>query len=273
MSESAHQGSVAGTHWDPNQYLKFTDHRLRPALELLQRVPLTSPKVVYDLGCGLGNVTRMIADQWPAADVYGLDHSQQMLEQAAVKSSRVHWLQADVRHWAPSESPDLMFSNATLQWIDGHDDLFPRLMSFLNSGGCLAVQMPLSWSMPSHRLMREVLADGGVEGAPIGSEQLRVAVGRKWVEDAEIYYDLLVSRATNLDLWETEYLQVLSGQDPVLEWVKSTGLRPILNGLDDEDREVFLVTYRQRLGQIYPKRSNGFTLYPFRRLFVVAIKA
>ena len=158
MSESAHQGSVAGTHWDPSQYLKFTDHRLRPALELLQRVPLTSPKVVYDLGCGSGNVTRMIADQWPTADVYGLDHSQEMLEQAAVERSPVHWLEADVRHWEPNEPPDLMFSNATLQWVDGHHDLFPRLMGFLNSGGCLAVQMPLSWSMPSHRLMREVLA-------------------------------------------------------------------------------------------------------------------
>jgi trans-aconitate 2-methyltransferase len=166
-----------------------------------------------------------------------------------------------------------MFSNATLQWVDGHHDLFPRLMSFLSPGGGLAVQMPLSWSMPSHQLMREVLADGGVDGAPIGSEELRVAVGRKWVEDAEAYYDLLVPQATTVDIWETRYLQVLPGEDPVLEWVKSTGLRPILNGLDDDDREVFLAIYRQQLGAIYPKRSNGFTLYPFRRLFLVAIKA
>ena len=53
MSERAHQGKVAGTHWEPKQYLKFTDHRLRPALELLYRVPLASPGVIYDLGCEL----------------------------------------------------------------------------------------------------------------------------------------------------------------------------------------------------------------------------
>lgn len=273
MSQKAHQGSVAGTYWDPGQYLKFTDHRLRPALELLQRVPLSSPEVIYDLGCGAGNVTRIIADQWPTATVYGLDNSREMLQKAALEHSRVDWLQADVRNWEPQESPALMFSNATLQWVDGHHDLFPRLMRFLSSGGCLAVQMPLSWSMPSHRLMRDVLANGGTDGASIGSEALRAAVGRKWVEAAEVYYDLLSPLASNLEIWETEYLQVLSGQDPVLEWVKSTGLRPILNGLDDDERELFLATYRQRLGQVYPERSNGFTLYPFRRLFMVAIKA
>ena len=273
MSENAHQGSVAGTHWDPKQYLKFTDHRLRPALELLQHVPLTSPGVIYDLGCGSGNVTRIMANQWPAATVYGLDNSQEMLARAAGECSRVHWQEADVRHWEPRELPALIFSNATLQWVDGHHDLFPKLMRFLNSGGCLAVQMPLSWSMPSHRLMREVLTNGGVNGAPIGNEALRLAVGRKWVEDAEIYYDLLVRWTAHLDIWETEYLQVLGGENPVLEWVKSTGLRPILNGLDDDDRRLFLATYQQRLDQIYPKRADGFTLYPFRRLFLVAVKA
>ncbi len=273
MSERAHQGKVAGTHWEPKQYLKFTDHRLRPALELLHRVPLASPSVIYDLGCGAGNVTRLIAEKWASATVYGLDSSTEMLAKASAESSSIRWAEADIRNWAPDETPDLIYSNATLQWLDEHATLFPRLMGFLSRGGCLAVQMPLSWGMPSHRLMRETLADGDPSGAPIGTDALRAAVGRKWVQEAEVYYDLLADRASDLDIWETEYLQVLEGDESVLEWVSSTGLRPILNGLDDTARDVFLTSYRQRLRETYPQRLTGRTLYPFRRLFMVAVMA
>jgi trans-aconitate 2-methyltransferase len=271
MSATTHQGKVAGTHWDPNQYLKFSDYRLRPALDLLDRVPLASPRVIYDLGCGAGNVTRLIAARWPTATVYGLDNSRQMLEKAAAEPSNIRWVEAHIQDWSPPEAPDLIYSNATLQWVDGHHELFPRLVGHLAEGGCLAVQMPLSWGMTSHRLMRETLADGGPGGEPIGDAELRQAVARKWVEDMDVYYDLLSDGARSLDIWATEYLHVLVGEDPVLEWVKATGLRPILNGLDDTAREVFLAVYRQRLRQTYPTRPDGHTLYPFHRLFIVAM--
>ena len=271
MSDTLHQGEVAGTHWNPSQYLKFSDHRARPAFELLDRVPLEAPKVIYDLGCGSGNMARLMAERWPAATVYGVDNSAEMLEKAASDPSRVHWVEADIRTWTPEESPDLIYSNATLQWVDDHHEVFPRLLSYVTPGGCLAVQMPLSWSMPSHRLMREALADGGPGHTAIGDAALRAAVARKWVDDMEVYYDLLITRTSHLDIWATEYLQVLEGKDPVLEWVMGTGLRPILHGLDDTDREIFLATYRQRLRQTYPTRPDGHTLYPFRRLFIVAL--
>jgi trans-aconitate 2-methyltransferase len=243
---------------------------LRPALELLDRVPLADPAAIYDLGCGTGNVTRLLAERWPAAAVYGLDNSREMLAKAAAEPGGIRWLEADVGDWQPDEPADLIYSNATLHWVEGHRTLFPRLIGFLEPAGCLAVQMPLSWAAPSHRLMRETLETGGPGGAALGSEELRRAVGRDWVETAETYYDLLAGRAKNLDIWETEYLQVLEGDDPVLEWVKGTGLRPILNGLGGEDRETFLAEYARRLRAAYPVRSDGRTLYPFRRLFLVA---
>ena len=83
--------------------------------------------------------------------------------------------------------------------------------------------MSLSWDMPSHRLMRDTLANGGPDGTAFGTEELRQAVARKWVEDMELYYDLLVGSTQSLDLWATEYLRVLEGQDAVLEWVQATG--------------------------------------------------
>src|SRR6185369_6929574 len=113
----------------------------------------------------------------------------------------------------------------------------------------------------SHVLMRETLADGGPGGRPLGTEELRKAVARKWVEDADVYYDLLASYTESLDIWETEYLQILEGEDPVLEWVKATGLRPILNGLDDHERALFLVEYARRLRAAYPAMADGRTIY------------
>ena len=259
------------THWDPNQYLKFSDHRLRPAIELLDRIPLESPKVIFDLGCGAGNVTRIIAERWKSAKVYGLDKSRDMLQKAQLEPGEIQWMAADIENWIPAEAPDLIYSNATLQWVKGHHDLFSRLVRFLRAGGCLAVQMPLSWEVTSHRLMRETLADGGPRGNPLGTEEFRKTMARKWVEETEVYYDLLADCTKSLDIWETEYLQVLQGDDPVLEWVRGTALRPVLNGLVGDERETFLTTYRQRLRQAYPVRPDGCTIYPFRRLFIVAL--
>ena len=270
MTLHAQPGPRGATRWDPDQYLKFADHRLRPALELLGRVPLVDPRIIFDLGCGAGELTRMIADKWPDAEVTGVDSSLEMLKTASGVSSRVVWTEADVRTWQPSTPPDLIFTNATLQWVDGHAELFPRLVSLLAPGGCLAVQMPLSWGSPSHRLMRQTLEDGGPDGTPLGTDELKRRVGRKWVDDADEYYDLLIGKTATIDIWETEYLQVLDGDDPVLEWVKGTGLRPILNGLEEGDRAVYLAEYARRLRAAYPKRANGKTLYPFRRLFIVA---
>jgi trans-aconitate 2-methyltransferase len=270
MTAPLHQSQVAGTSWNPELYLKFSDHRLRPGLELLDRVPFIAPELIYDLGCGTGHITRLIAGRWPEAEVFGIDNSTEMLAQAATEPSTVQWVEADIRDWLPERAPDLIYSNATLHWIEGHDELLPRLVGLLNSGGCLAVQMPQSWSAPSHRLMRETLEDGGPNGEAIGPATLREAISRNWVSDPSFYYDVLAACKRNLDIWETEYLQVLSGDDPVLEWVKGTGLRPVLNGLDDETRAIFLDEYTRRLRVAYPRRPDGRTLYPFRRLFIVA---
>jgi trans-aconitate 2-methyltransferase len=193
-----------------------------------------------------------------------------MLAQAGATPARVQWIEADIRTWTPDDPADLLYSNATLHWVAWHREIFPRLIGFLKSGGCLAVQMPLVWEAPSHRLMRETLANGGSGGSALGTEELRQAVAQDWVEDAEVYYDLLASCSKSLDIWETGYLQILEGDNPVLEWVKGSGLRPILNGLDEREREIFLVEYARRLRAAYPVTADGRTLYPFRGLFIVA---
>jgi trans-aconitate 2-methyltransferase len=270
MSPQVQPAPTASTRWDPKLYLKFSDQRLRPALDLLDRVRVESLETIYDLGCGSGNVTRMIAERWPSARVCGVDNSREMLEQAAAKPGKVRWIDADIRAWSPADPADLLYSNAALHWVDGHEALFPHLLGCVKPGGFLAVQMPVNWNAPSHRLMHETLANGGADGKALGTEQLRQSVARDWVAKPEFYYDLLARSARSVDIWETEYLQILEGRDPVLEWVKSTGLRPILDGLDDKERTVYLAEYGRRLRSAYPVRPDGRTLYPFRRLFIIA---
>ncbi len=259
------------TRWDPAQYLTFADQRLRPALDLLDRIPLTDPSRIYDLGCGVGNVSRHLVQRWPNAEVTGVDSSPQMLATAGRDGpSSVRWIQADLQSWSPRESASLLYANATLHWLPDHRTLFPRLLQWLVPGGCLAVQMPLSWSLPSHRLMRETLAGTGGSGRRFGDDDLRTRMGHNGVGSASAYYDLLSTACSTLDIWETEYLQVLAGDDPVYGWVRGTGLRPVLQGLKGAELEAFVAEYQQRLRAAYPKRADGSTVYPFRRLFIVA---
>ena len=258
------------TSWSPDQYLKFSDHRLRPALELLDRVSVANPQHIYDLGCGVGNVTQVIQARWPSARVTGVDSSQEMLDKAAREqgATNVTWLEADIKDWQPTAAADLIFSNAALHWLADHQNLLPNLANLLSKGGCLAIQMPLSWDASSHRLMRETLASPAIPGAV--ATELKSALAHNRVHEASYYYDLLSGCSAHLDIWQTEYLQLLSGADPVFEWVKATGLRPVLTGLDERQRNVFVDRYKKSLRDAYPVRADGKTLYPFRRLFIVA---
>src|SRR5688572_10041616 len=242
-------------HWDPDQYRRFASHRLRPALELMARLEGIEPATVFDLGCGTGEITRLLATRWPQARVHGVDSSEAMLEKArglatmadGEAPAAVTFELGDLASWSAPEPAGVLYSNAAYHWIPNHRDVFPRLLRSLAPGGALAVQMPMSFGLPSHQAMREVLELGKSGGAPFGSRALRDAMSRKPLLETAEYYDLLRANAGDVDLWETEYLQVLEGEDAVLEWVSGTGLRPILEGLEGEEREAFLERYRGRL--------------------------
>lgn len=278
--------------WDPYLYQRFAIMRIQPGLDLLSRVPLSDPRCIVDLGCGPGDLTAELASKWPAGAVLGVDNSAAMLSRSALpqwgpylvrlegseqaiamnEDTRVRWLRADIAEWepAPGEAPDLIYSNAALHWLPDHEALFPRLLGLLAPEGCLAVQMPQSWSLPSHRLMRETLAEGGVGGAPLGTPALRAQMARRPVAEAEHYRALLAPHCQRVDIWETVYMQLLSGEDPVYDWVAGAGLRPILEGLGPAERRRFVEVYRERLRVAYPAGADGRVPYPFERLFIVA---
>jgi len=250
--------------WDPNLYLRFTDQRLRPALDLMLRIPLAEARTVYDLGCGTGNVTRHLAERWPNARLTGVDASPDMLAKAKAIEG-IEWQQADLSTWNAQRPADLVYSNAAFHWLDDHHVLFPHLFNQVAPGGFLAVQMPRQHLKPSHQLLFDLVRE------PAWTF-LMGAIREHPVHEPGRYYDWLAPQSESLDIWETEYLHVLEGDAPVLDWLSGSILRPVLDRLEPSRRPEFLHAYAERLLTAYPQQSDGRTLLPFLRIFIVARK-
>jgi trans-aconitate 2-methyltransferase len=254
--------------WDPDQYRRFRRQRQRPAEDLLAALLAAlgdhEPRRIVDLGCGGGFLAIRLAGFWPAAAVSGLDSSAAMLAEAKAANTRVDWQETDIAGWRPSAPPDIIVSNAALHWLGDHQHLFPRLLTGLAPGGVLAVQMPRQFAAPSHVLLAETIRAG--QWATLLADRL----GPPSVHPPETYIDWLAPHASDLELWETEYLHRLTGDDPVLDWIRGTTLRPILDRLEPADATAFQAAYAARLRAAYPRRPDGTTLFPFRRLFIVA---
>lgn len=253
------------TVWDPTQYLRFANERLRPALDLLAQVPLDAPRRVVDLGCGAGNVTTILRQRFPDAEVIGIDGSATMLEKARATAPDCVFAQADIPTWQPSTAPELIYSNAALQWVGEHAALYPRLVSLLAPGGVLAVQMPAMHDAPFRKLQQDVAASG-----PWARELRDLADVARPIGSTDFYWDLLRPITASLDIWETTYLHVLTGKDAVVQWASGSSLRPFLDRLPEAQRAAFRRAYADALRPHYPPRADGTTLLPFRRLFLIA---
>ena len=252
------------TNWNPTQYLIFGDHRLRPALDLLARVPLTNPRNIYDLGCGPGTATFHIKARWPKANVTGIDYSGPMLERARGEHIDINWQSGDLYDWQPDSTPDLLYSNAALHWLGSHETLFPRLAGLLPKGGVLAVQMPRNFGELSHTTIFDTIR------AHSWRDRLLPLLNESPTHSPFFYYDLLRPLFSDLDVWETQYYQIMHGENPVVEFTKGSFLRPILDHLTEDEITAFLGEYAERVASAYPRRSDGTTLLPFRRLFLMA---
>jgi trans-aconitate 2-methyltransferase len=249
--------------WDPAQYARYSGPRLRPALDLLQRIPQLQPRIIYDLGCGSGEITRMLAARWPEALTCGVDDSQAMLDAASRDACGIRWVNQPLQAFDTGEPADLIFSNAALHWLPSHATLFPQLVGNLRSGGVLAVQMPRNFDAPSHLLIAATARE-----AP-WREKLETLIKPAPVHTCAFYHRLLAPLATEIDVWETRYLHALHGDDPVKEWTKGTWLRPFLAALPEADRPAFEASYAKKLREAYPKGADDITLFEFNRLFLV----
>jgi len=260
-------GLESADTWDAQTYVSFPDERTRPLLDLLARVGATAPKVMVDLGCGNGSGMAELARRWPTARMVGVDSSADMLAAAAMElgpDSAATLIRADAQSWTPPTTFDVVVSNALLQWIPGHADLLTRMAGWLGPAGWLAMQVPGNFDAPSHTLLRELA------GSPKWTERLGgVLRGADSVSDAAEYFQILTDAGLIVDAWETTYLHVLTGPDPVLRWTSGTALRPVLAVLDEADAAEFTAEYAGMLLRAYPADHAGRVLFPFRRIFAV----
>ena len=249
--------------WDPDRYLTFADERGRPFADLVARIGADAPARVVDLGCGAGNLTGTLARRWPGADVAGFDSSPEMIATALRDPGRVSYEVLDLEAWlGRGERADVVISNAMLQWVPGHLALLPQLVAAVEPGGWLGFQVPGNFAEPSHTILRALAAEEPYAAATAG-------VRHPDAHDAAAYLRALQDLGCAVDAWETTYLHVLHGPDPVFTWISGTGARPVLAALDDTLRERFVDEYKERLRTAYPDDAHGVVL-PFRRVFVVA---
>ena len=254
--------------WDPELYQRFGDERSRPFFDLVGRVAAEAPGMVVDLGCGPGTLTATLARRWPDAQVGGIDSSAEMIGAARTlpgPGQRLRFALGDVRDWKPDGRVDVIVSNAVLQWVPEHLDVVARWAGFLPPGGWLAFQVPANFDQPSHQALRELA----------GSDRWRTRLAgvqfNRQAADPAQYADLLARAGFEVDAWETTYLHVLHGDDPVVDWYRGTGLRPVIAALPPEQADEFLADYRARMSEAYPAAPYG-TVFPFRRVFVAAVR-
>lgn len=251
--------------WDPELYRQFEAERTRPASDLLARISTAQPQHISDLGCGPGNSTQLLHQRFPLAQLVGIDNSVAMLASAQQRLPECAFLEADIRQWQPSEPQDLIYANASLQWLTDHQQLFPSLLSKLATHGILAVQMPDNQDEPSHRAMREVAENG-----PWQQTLLEAGAIRAKVLSANQYYDLLAPKAERVDIWHTTYYHPMPSAQAIVDWLRATGLRPFLEPLSEAMRLDFLQDYLAIIDVAYPQQADGRRLLAFPRLFIVA---
>lgn len=253
--------------WNAALYLTFERDRTRPAIEMLARVSQEMPRRILDLGCGPGNSTELLARRYTDAEILGLDNSPDMLSKARERLPQATFLEADIASWTPDKPFDLVFANAVFQWLPGHQTLFPRLVSWLSGGGSLAIQMPDNLNEPSHALMRDVAAKGPWKDKFAGVEAMRESIPAM-----ERYYDWLSAEGAVVDIWKTTYCHVMDSPGAIVDWVKSTGLRPFLERLTAPEQEEFLRRYEAEVSDAYPAQADGKRLLRFPRVFMVATR-
>ncbi|MGH3367832.1 MAG: methyltransferase domain-containing protein [Nocardioidaceae bacterium] len=253
--------------WDPTTYLAFGDERARPFFDLVARIGAEAPERVVDLGCGPGTLTATLRERWPSSEVRGVDASAEMVAAAErLADERLSFEVADLCEFRPRVPVDVLVSNATLHWVPHQGAaLEPFLASLLRSlapGGWLAFQVPGNFGAPVHTLLRALASD------PRFADH---TTGLTWPGSAEPdeYLAALLGLGCRVQVWETTYLHVLGGPDPVLRWISGAGARPVLQALPDLPRAEFEAEYAEALREAYPARPFG-TVLPFRRIFAVA---
>lgn len=249
--------------WNPADYARFRDLRLRPAHDLIARIPPLPDGAMFDLGCGNGAAAGALRARFAGRWLCGIDASPAMAGAARATGDYDAVELGDLRDWSPARPAALLFSNAALHWIDDHAALFRRLAGQLVAGGTLAVQMPRQQGAPSHRFLREFATEMFPDRFSPDGWRPPVA--------APVEYHRMLSPLGDVSVWQTDYVQRLEPAEaghPVRHFTEATVMRPILDRLASDEAEALIRRYEGALAAAYPPEPDGSVLFPFRRLFI-----
>jgi trans-aconitate 2-methyltransferase len=253
--------------WNPELYLKFDKERTQPSVDLVSRIEYDKPNKIIDIGCGPGNSTQVLVVRWPDAQIIGIDNSAAMIEKAKKDYPNQEWQVIDAGTDTIEGKYDIVFSNATIQWIPNHKELLKKFYNLLTNNGVLAVQVPLFWDMPIGKKLIEIVKNGRWNS--IAKEVVEMFT----IHNASFYYDSLCENYHSIDIWVSDYFHILNSQFSILEMIRSTALRPILEKLkNDSDKKEFEEMVLKEIAKDYPLQKDGKVLFPFKRLFFMARK-
>jgi trans-aconitate 2-methyltransferase len=256
---------MSNRDWNPNLYLKFDKERTQPSIDLVSRINFEAPRKIIDIGCGPGNSTQILVQRWPAASVTGVDNSPAMIEKAKRDFPNQNWKLLDAGKDEINEKYDIVFSNAAIQWIPDHAELLKRFFNALNDDGLLAIQLPLFWDMPLGKAIKNIAKDHRWETQVKGAAELFT------IHNYSYYYDKLSQLFNSIEMWETHYIHIMDSHFSILEMIRSTGLKPYLDGLEDEhDKREFEGLVLKEIAKDYPQQKNEKVLFPFKRAFFIA---
>lgn len=253
--------------WNSSQYLKFKQERTQPAIDLASRVDLASPARIIDIGCGPGNSTAVLKNRFPNSEIIGVDYSLNMLERAAKEHPDIVFKQLDITQndWHLDKKFDVAFSNACIQWVPNHKTLLTKIMGILNDGGKMAIQVPMNYDEPIHKIIHDISNNQKWCGKfPNPRIFYTLTINE--------YYDILSEINSDFEIWVTTYCHRMKSHESIIEWYKSTGLKPYLDVLDDDNRKEFLSDVFNEIKQQYSVQKNGEIIFKFPRLFFVATK-
>ena len=251
--------------WNPDLYLKFNRERTQPSIDLVTRIKSDSPSRIIDIGCGPGNSTQILVQRWPDSMITGIDNSPAMIEKAKKDYPHQHWRLLDAEKDEIPGTYDIVFSNATIQWIPNHTELLEKLSDILNKNGLIAIQIPQFWDMPLGKAIEKIAKDNRWNSATKGVTELFT------MHNYSFYYDQLSLRFNEIDIWETYYMHIMDSHFSILEMIRSTGLKPYLDMLDSEkDKQDFEAQVLTEIKRDYQAQKNGKVIFPFRRLFFIA---
>jgi trans-aconitate 2-methyltransferase len=253
--------------WNPDLYLKFGNERTQPAIDLISKINIGfQPKSILDVGCGPGNSSQALLQRWPKAKLTGIDNSVNMIKQAQTNYPDNTWILADASKHTSKTKYDIVFSNATIQWIPDHEKLFKKLFNLTNNGGVLAIQVPRFDEMPLSKAIQKVAEKIKWKETTKGCEDLFT------YHNARYYYNLLSVNTRSVEFWQTDYIHIMESQYAIVEWIRSTGMKPYLDCLKDEDKKLFEIEVLAEIKHNYPVQNDGKILFPFKRLFMIGYK-